>query len=58
MYLFNNAGYYTEKKTWGEYEASEFDRSMDINVKAPLFLASKLTYAPNAKVLNIGSIAG
>ena len=31
---------------------------MDINVKAPLFLASKLTYAPGARILNVGSACG
>ena len=58
MYLFNNAGYFSMQSTWGSYEAVEFDSTMDINVKAPLFLASRLTYAHNARILNIGSHAG
>ena len=57
-YLFNNAGYFSTQSSWGSYEASEFDMTMDINVKAPLFLASRLTYAPNARIFNIGSAAG
>ncbi|MBI4422828.1 MAG: SDR family oxidoreductase [Elusimicrobia bacterium] len=59
--LVNNASVY-EKSVFGDTDRSEWDRHMDVNLRAPFFLAQALGPAmkenDEGKIINIGDWAG
>jgi NAD(P)-dependent dehydrogenase (short-subunit alcohol dehydrogenase family) len=54
LYLFNNAGY-LDNSSLATLNPNEFDTVMNTNVKAPMFLVQKIKFAPNARIVNVGS---
>ena len=60
--LINNAGVVTSNRTFDGYSVEEIDRTMDINAKAPMYVALQLLPAMvkrnSGHICNIASAAG
>ena len=60
--LINNAGVVTSNRTFDDYSVEEIDRTMDINAKAPMYVALQLLPAMvkrnSGHICNIASAAG
>lgn len=60
--LINNAGVVTSNRTFDDYSVDEIDRTMDINSKAPMYVALQLlgemVERDSGHICNIASAAG